>query len=369
MHRHATRRVAEVDRCGVDRHMLAFRAAASWHNPRAVNVVMWGKALRVIPRVSKEQWDELDPIARWLIATRSAVLVMTAIAATLAGLLAWRDGAFDPLVWLALLAGLVLAHATNNLLNDLTDHARGLDRGNYFRAQYGPQPLEHGLMTRAQLIRQAAITGALALAAGGYLVWLRGTNVLVLLGIGVFLVLFYTWPLKLIGLGELAVLAVWGPLMVGGGYYVLAGRLDMNVIVASLPFGLAATTVIFGKHIDKLSADRERKVRTLPVLLGERASRWTTIAMLLAQYAVVVGLVVSGYFGPLPLLVVAAAPALWRAVQAYRHPRPEEPPARLPAGVWPLWFVAFAFVHTRRFGALYIAGVALDAIVARAGWL
>jgi 1,4-dihydroxy-2-naphthoate octaprenyltransferase len=35
-----------------------------------------------------------------------------------------------------------------------------------------------------------------------------------------FFVLFYTWPLKYIGLGEIAVLIVWGPLMIGGGYFV-----------------------------------------------------------------------------------------------------------------------------------------------------
>jgi 1,4-dihydroxy-2-naphthoate octaprenyltransferase len=32
---------------------------------------MWGRALRVIPRISKGEWEELDVIARWLIATRS----------------------------------------------------------------------------------------------------------------------------------------------------------------------------------------------------------------------------------------------------------------------------------------------------------
>ena len=124
-----------------------------------MNVAMWAKALRVIPRVSKEQWDELDVVSRWLIATRSAVLVMTFISSAIAGLLAYRDGAFDAPLWAAVTLGLLFAHATNNLVNDLTDHARGVDVGNYFRAQYGPQPLEHGLMSRAQVLRYTAFTG------------------------------------------------------------------------------------------------------------------------------------------------------------------------------------------------------------------
>ena len=52
------------------------------------NVAMWGRALRVMPRIDKGEWDELDIVSRWLIATRSAVIVMTLTSACFAGLLA-----------------------------------------------------------------------------------------------------------------------------------------------------------------------------------------------------------------------------------------------------------------------------------------
>ena len=58
------------------------------------------------------------------------------------GLLAVRAGQFDFGRWLLLVVGLIFAHATNNLLNDHTDYKRGVDKDNYFRTQYGPQPLE-----------------------------------------------------------------------------------------------------------------------------------------------------------------------------------------------------------------------------------
>ena len=38
-----------------------------------MNFSMWRKALQVIPRISKEEWDKLDIVSRWLIATRAAV--------------------------------------------------------------------------------------------------------------------------------------------------------------------------------------------------------------------------------------------------------------------------------------------------------
>jgi 1,4-dihydroxy-2-naphthoate polyprenyltransferase len=193
-------------------------------------------------------------------------------------------------------------------------------------------------------------------------VWLRGGATLLLMASGVFFVLFYTWPLKYIGLGELAVIVVWGPLMVGGGFYVITGQLDATVILAGLPFSLGATTVIFGKHIDKLAQDREKGIRTLPVLLGERVARASVIAMLLLQYAIVGQLVLGGRLGVALLLVLGALPALRRSIRAYRSPRPSEAPARLPQGIWPLWFVAFAFDHNRRFGVLYVVGLAIDVL-------
>ncbi|HWB81259.1 MAG TPA: prenyltransferase [Nannocystaceae bacterium] len=327
----------------------------------------WLEAVRVIPRIDKQEWQELDPIARWLVATRAAVLIMTLISATIAGLLAARVGRFDALLWTLVAIGLVFAHATNNLVNDLTDHIKGVDRGDYFRAQYGPQPLEHGLMSRAAMVRLIVITGAVALAAGVALIGLRGGATLVLMASGVFFVLFYTWPLKYIGLGELAVIVVWGPLMVGGGYYVITGSIDTTVVLAGLPFSIGATTVIFGKHIDKLPQDRAKGIRTLPVLLGDRISRASVLVMLALQYGIVFQLVLGGRLGPALLVVLGATTVLPRTIRAYRSPRPAEPPAKLPKGIWPLWFVAFAFDHNRRFGVLYVLGLAIDVLLHRLG--
>jgi 1,4-dihydroxy-2-naphthoate octaprenyltransferase len=327
-----------------------------------MDVAMWVRALRVIPRIDKTAWDRLDVISRWLIASRGAVLVITFISSGIAGLLAARAGRFDPLLWALVTVGLLLAHATNNLVNDLTDHRRGVDRDNYFRAQYGPHPLEHGLMTTRQLVTYAAVTGALALAVGAALVAVRGAPALALLVAGAFFVLFYTFPLKYIGLGELAVLLVWGPLMIGGGYFVITGAADWNVAFAGLPYALGATTVIFGKHIDKIADDTTKRIRTLPVILGESAARWVAIAMMVGQYLSLAYLVLNGFFSPLVLVVLLALPTLRDAIRVYVRPRPAARPAEYPADAWPLWFVAYAFAHNRRFGLLFLVGLIADIV-------
>lgn len=325
-----------------------------------MNVQMWGKALQGIPRLDKAEWNRLDIISRWLVASRAAVLIMTFLSAAIAGILAFQADGFHLLPWLAMTLGLILAHATNNLLNDFTDHRRGVDRDNYFRAQYGPQPLEHGLLSERQLLAYAAVTGLAALACGAYLVALRGPLALLLLGLGAFFVLFYTWPLKYIGLGEIAVIIVWGPLMIGGGYYVTSGAWDWRVIIASLPYALGVTTVIFGKHIDKYREDSAKGIHTLPVIIGERAARYTVLGMMSLQYLLTIYLVASGFFSPVMLVVLLAltlAPQVWRM---FRQPKPLERPEEYPASVWPLFFVGTAFVHNRRFGLWFLLGLIIQ---------
>lgn len=323
---------------------------------------MWLKALQVIPHVSKEEWQKLDFISKWLISTRAAVLIMTFISGALAGIYALRSGKFNFWAWLLVTLGLILAHATNNLLNDYTDYVRGVDSDNYYRTQYGPQPLVHGLMTKRQLLTYAAITGLIALSMGISLVIWRGGLTLLLLGCGAFFVFFYTWPLKYIALGELSVLMVWGPLMIGGGHYVITGTWDWWVVIASLPYALGVTGVLFGKHIDKYLPDKARHIHTLPVVIGEKAARITLLVILFLQYGFTLGLIVSKFYTPIMLLVLLAIPTLRRIWPMFKAPKPAEKPADFP-DVWPNYFVAAAFLHNRSFGIWFLLGLIADTII------
>lgn len=332
-----------------------------------MNFGMWKKALQVIPSVSKEEWDALDLVSKWLISVRAAVLIMTFLSAALAGLFALRDGEFKFFPWLALTIGLIFAHATNNLFNDYTDFVRGVDEDNYFRTLYGPQPLSHGLLSIPQLLVYTAFTGAIAVAAGIYLIAINSWDPIIwlLLGLGAFFVLFYTWPLKYIALGEVAVFIVWGPLMIGGGYYVLAGNWNWNVVWASLPYVLGVTTVIFGKHVDKIEIDKSKKIFTLPVVLGEKASRFAIILMMILPYIIVLGLIVSKFFTPVLLIVLLAIPTFLKVFPSLQHPKPDTRPDDFPEGQggWPLYFAPLGFWNNRSFGSMFTLGILIDVAI------
>ena len=332
-----------------------------------MNFAMWKKALNVIPEVSKEEWDQLDVVSKWLISTRAAVLIMTFISAALAGLFAWRDGSFALTPWLALTFGLILAHASNNIFNDFTDYVRGVDKDNYFRTIYGAQPVASGLMTKRQHLTYFAVTGLLALVCGLYLIFINAGDpvIWILLALGAFFVLFYTWPLKYIALGEIAVLIVWGPLMIGGGYYVLTHNWDWNVTIASLPYVLGVTTVIFGKHVDKYLIDKEKKIHTLPVVIGEKAARYTVLAMMILPYFITAYLIAIKFFTPVMAIVLFAIPTLRMLYPAFVKPKPAERPADFPDGQggWPLYFAPMSFLNNRKFGSLFMLGLLVDVLL------
>lgn len=326
----------------------------------SVNWKMCGEALRTMPRVNAEQWQALDILSRWLIASRASVLLMTFSSAAIGGLLSWRDDLFNGYLWLLTMLGLLMAHATNNLLNDYTDSVRGIDKDNYYRNRYGTQTLESGLLNKHQIMHYIIFTGGVALVLGFLLIIERGGITLSLMAAGAFFVLFYSYPLKYIGLGEPAVLLVWGPLMIGGCYYVVSGQWSWPVAGFSVLYALAPTTVLFGKHIDKSDADLKKGVRSLPVLLGEERARNWVIIMLVMQYLATVGVVLTGLFSPALLLVLINLPVLKRTIAAYRERRPDQRPDEFPEEIWPLWYVSYAFDHTRKFSGLLLLGLILD---------
>ena len=75
------------------------------------------------------------------------------------------------------------------------------------------------LLSPFDLLRSSV--GLTALSVAVILVILRGEQVFYLAVAGSFFLLFYTWPLKYYGLGEISVFIVWGLLMIGGAYFTI----------------------------------------------------------------------------------------------------------------------------------------------------
>src|ERR1700694_5830065 len=205
--------------------------------PRGVHQSLGSRWLEVL-RTSNPPGGRLDIVSKWLVLTRAAVLPMTVTAGLVAGLLAINQPDFRPGLYLLALAGIVLAHADNKLMNDLFDLDVGADTDSYPRALYAPHPVLSGMISRRGLATACFIVNLVDLAIMFTLVAYRGWPIAAFAVGGFLLSAAYTAPplrLKKRGLGEPDVLLVWGPLMVGGTYYAAAGHIPWQVILASIP--------------------------------------------------------------------------------------------------------------------------------------
>lgn len=349
---------------------------------------MWRNWIESVRTCNPLPGRPMDPITKWLVITRSCVFSMTLLSALLGGLLAANDG-YSNLPRLLLVAlGLCLAHAANNMVNDYFDTLQGVDTKDYPRANYAPHPILDGLVSKNGLIAAIILCNVLDLAIAIYLTKLAGWPVMGFAVAGLATSVFYVAPplkLKHRGLGEPAIFLIWGPLMICGSYYVLAETLSWGVLLASVPYGIAVTSVLMGKHLDKQDKDRAKGVRTLPVVLGDARARSATQLMIWSFYLLIVALVAL-HFLPWPaLLALVSIPRANRFIHTLASPTPATPaeafamaqdviPADLRARfdanapaesfpLWPLWYVAWGVWWVRVAGGWFVGGLIIAALL------
>ena len=333
-----------------------------------MDLKLWWFALqKPVKENDKKVWDSFDIIAKWLISTRATVTQLTLLAGVIAGLLAFRDGHFNILLWLAMTLGIYFAHSSENLVNDYIDYTRGIDEDNYYRGQYGIHPLVHKFWTKQDWARWFVTAGLIAVACGVFVLYYTNFSpiVIALFVFGAAILPTYAWPLKYLGLGELLIFVNWGMVLIPGIYSILLGKVPDNlpvIVMAGMAFGFGFGSFNWGKHIDKIEADKKKGVGSLPVRLGERAARWVNIFTVSLSYALVLYLVfVVRFFSPTVLLVFFAAGRGWNVIKLLSQTRPNQAPPGFQ--FWPRWFSTPQLLHIRLWGGLYVLGIILDIIL------
>ncbi|HVQ78495.1 MAG TPA: prenyltransferase [Pseudolabrys sp.] len=324
---------------------------------------LWWGAFTGFYKPDVQDIKSLDSASRFLYAARSVILVISAQAAVIAGLLAINAGLFDLTNFICVLVGFVVAHMISNLSNDYFGFRHGHDTPDSPRMRYTVHPLSGGVLDRRTLITGLGLLAFVGLGIAAYFFAEHGLMAAAFFIAGVSLLFLYDAgpaPLKTIGFGELAVLLVWGPIMIGGGFAMITGQLSTNVMLASLPYGLGVMTILVGKHIDQIDFDSGRNIHTLPVVIGEKIARVLNIAAICAIYAIIAALIGFSRLTPFAAIVVFAFPRAVRAITLMSRPRPTSPPHGYIG--WPLWYHRACLGHNRLFGWAYIGGLAGGAV-------
>jgi 1,4-dihydroxy-2-naphthoate octaprenyltransferase len=224
--------------------------------------------------------EEIRPLRLWYLAARPKTL-WAAVAPVIIGVsLAFHDGLAHWPSALAALIGSLLIQIGANFSNDYFDFVKGADTAE----RIGPTRLtQAGLISPRQMKRGFILVFTLAFICGLYLIWRGGLPVLLLGLLSILFAILYTggpFPLGYLGLGDLLVLIFFGPVAVGGTYYVQTLRLNYIVILASLSPGFIAAAILVANNLRDISTDRRAGKKTLAVRFGALFSRMEYIFLM-----------------------------------------------------------------------------------------
>lgn len=246
----------------------------------------------------------------WLDATRPKTLPAAAAPVIMGSAMAFHDKLFHLSSALAALAGALLIQIGTNFANDYFDFKKGADTDE----RLGPtRATQAGLISPHIMKRAFILTFVLAFFVGLFLIYRGGWPILL---IGLASILFgvlYTGgpaPLGYNGLADIFVLIFFGPVAVGGTYFVQTLDINHVVLLSGLAPGLISTAILTANNLRDINTDAKAGKRTLAVRFGvgfAQKEYFFSIAIACMLPILLVYLTNANYFSTLALLAMIPA--------------------------------------------------------------
>jgi 1,4-dihydroxy-2-naphthoate octaprenyltransferase len=290
-------------------------------------------------------WEVLRPFAY----TASVVPVLAG------GAIAAVDHDFSWLPFLGALLGGMLLHSGTNIVNEIYDVRKGVDKITSPRASHA---LLKARLTERQAFVVAYAAFALAVGIGLYLITLRGPAIIALGLAGLLGGYFYTAPpfeYKYRALGVPLVFLLMGPLMVVGTYFAVTGTWSATALAASVPVGLLVAAILDGNEWRDINEDSRAGISTLSARIGRDRAHYFYVTLVLGAY-IALGLTVAvGWLPPQTLLAIVSLPFLAQVIRSAELGATGQQRA-----------IAMIDVQTARlhltFGSLLVAGLLLSTL-------
>ena len=258
-------------------------------------------------------------IMRWALITRAPFASSSMVSAMLGAVVApWLVSGteLDVGLMLVTILGIGIVQLATNTINDYFDWKSGVDALNVdyvVPLSGGSRMIQLGVITPRGMLWTSVLLFALATAVGVYLAAVQGIwgEVAILALLGGLIAIFYTAPpvcLAARGLGELALVLAFGPLVVTGGVLVQTGTLEPRALLVGLPAGLLAGLILWVNEFPDATWDAAGGKRNLVVRLGLERARWGYVTQWATCYAFIVGFVLVGLLPAYALLGLVTLP-------------------------------------------------------------
>jgi len=240
---------------------------------------------------------------------------------------------FDWLTLALTVAGMVVAQAACNMVNDYFDYRWNCDLPENSGAR---NPFLDPLLTRRGLLvllggllaADLAIAAYFLVAVGGWVLWF-------LILFGAFMVVFYTAPpisLKYHALGDFFIILTNGLAGTFGAFYVQAAgtpftvRQALAVLLFSIPVSFMGDVILNANNTRDVSEDRKVRAFTFAALVGEAGG--VALEHFLVFGSFLVALVLAPIFlTPLTLVTLLTVPMAHRLLHKLRNRTAVDPAA------------------------------------------
>jgi len=257
------------------------------------------------------------PLKTWVIASRPKTLPAAMAPVLIGTAMAYESGGFHLLSCIAAVIGALLIQIGTNFANDYYDYKKGADEGE----RLGPTRVtQSGMVTPSTMKKATYSIFSLALIAGVYLV-LSGGWPIVIIGLSSILFgILYTggpYPLGYNGLADIFVLIFFGPVAVGGTYYVQTLDINYIVLLAGLSPGLFSVAILTVNNLRDIDNDKRVGKKTLAVRFGVPYARIQYSASVIIAIIIpllIVLFISDKYFSLISLLTLIVAVPLIKKV-------------------------------------------------------
>lgn len=260
----------------------------------------------------------------WMRNARMVSLAQSLLPAVLAVVMAINEQDFN--IFLAVLAvlGVISAHLGMNLADDFFDYKvntaesrKELNRQG-FRARIVKYPyLTSNESSLKDLKRAITLFLLFAAVMGGIILFTRfNWSIVIIAFLTLFLGVSYSgFPFKFsyIGLGELVIGIIFGPLLMMGVYLASANRLDISVVLASIPVGLLVVNILFThSFIDQKADESANKMTFARLLKSNKANLAASMVFNFVPYLIIVAGIIFWDLSLLYLLIFLVLPrSIW----------------------------------------------------------
>lgn len=271
----------------------------------------------------------ISSLKKWLVAARPWALPASTMPVVFGTSLAVVIGGVPlaPFRFLLALLAMMVLHSAANMLSDVFDFRRGLDKD----VTPVSGAIVRGWLSDKAVAAASSVLFVVGSALGLWLVAITGTVLLVIGIIGVLIGASYTM-LKYHALGDMAVFLNFGLLGSLGAWVVQTQEFSWIPVFWTVPMAMLVSAILHANNWRDTVSDTERRVKTFASILGDRGSFAYYGFLIFGSLAIIFGLVIvprliSSKLPAMPwtfaiiLLALPRARQLWGRAKRRRHPR------------------------------------------------